>query len=435
MDGRGPVDYDAIIVGAGPAGCAAAILLGRNGLRVALLEKHTNANEYKRLCTHSIRSSAVPALRRLGLEDALVAAGAVAAVDNHWTRFGWLTDPLSADRPAHGYNIRRQALDPLMRDLAARTPGVELVLGAKAVELTRDHRGRVDGVRVARKGALERYSTSLVIGADGWKSRIADLGGLPGVEIANRRFIYFAYFTGVEVPPGQELRMWLLEPDALSVTVNDGGVVGVGGLFDKESLGLFDSGDRAETLLRMFDGVSDAPDFSTATRISEVIGTRDYPSVLRNRIAAPGVALVGDAAMVADPLVGAGIGWALQSAEWLCDAVSGPLRAGAASAVDTAARRYQRQHRARLLLHQHAAIDFSRRREFFWVLAAIYAAATADADVAARFFAVGTRNRSPLTLLAPSTLLKVAAINARRLWSGRTAGARQDHSAPESAQH
>ncbi|MFE3001806.1 NAD(P)/FAD-dependent oxidoreductase [Nocardia sp. NPDC059246] len=429
------MDYDAVVVGAGPAGCAAAILLGRNGLRVALLEKHTRADEYKRLCTHSIRSSAVPVLGRLGLEDAMVAAGAVPAVDNHWTRFGWLTDPLAADRPAHGYNIRRQTLDPLIRDLAARTPGVELVLGAKAVELTRDQRDRVDGVRVTRNGVPEHCSAPLVIGADGWKSRVADLGSLPGTEIANRRFIYFAYFTGVEVPPGQELRMWLREPDALSVTVNDGGVVGVGGLFDKESLSLFDTGDRAETLLRMFDRVPDAPDFSTATRISEVIGTRDYPSVLRKRITAPGVALIGDAAMVADPLVGAGIGWALQSAEWLCDAVGAPLRAGDVTAVDAAARRYQRQHRARLLLHQHAAIDFSRRREFFWVLAAFYAAACADADIAARFFAVGTRNRSPLTLFAPSTLLKVAALNARRLWQGGTAGDQHDHSAPEPAQH
>lgn len=408
------MEYDVVIVGAGLAGCGAAILLARNGFRVALLEAHRNAHEYKRLCTHSIRSSAVPTMRRLGIDDAVRAAGAVPAIDNHWTRFGWLTDPGADDRPAHGYNIRRQTLDPLVRDIAARTSGVDLVLGAKAVALELDGDGRAEGVTVLENGAPRHISARLVVGADGRHSRVAALAGLTARELPNRRFIYYAYYTGVEIPAGRELRTWLLEPDVLSVTLNDDGIVGVGGLFDKDGLAEFDDGDRAEALLRRFDGVADAPDFRGATRIGPVIGTRDYPSIIRDRLTAPGVALIGDAAMVTDPLVGTGCGWAFQSAEWLADAVREPLRRKDPRGIDGAARRYQRTHRTRLLLHQHAAVDFSRRREFFPILAAYYAAACADADVAARFFAVGTRNRSPLTLLAPSIVAKVLAVNIRR---------------------
>jgi len=40
---------------------------------------------------------------------------------------------------------------------------------------------------------------------------------------------------------------------------------------------------------------------------------------------APGMALVGDAALAIDPLWGVGCGWALQSAEWLADSVAPAL--------------------------------------------------------------------------------------------------------------
>ena len=39
---------------------------------------------------------------------------------------------------------------------------------------------------------------------------------------------------------------------------------------------------------------------------------------MRNPVA-PGLALVGDAALATDPLFGVGCGWAFQTAEWLAD--------------------------------------------------------------------------------------------------------------------
>ena len=59
-------DYDAAIVGASLAGCTAAILLGRAGARVALIEQRPDASAFKRICTHYIQSSAVPTLERSG---------------------------------------------------------------------------------------------------------------------------------------------------------------------------------------------------------------------------------------------------------------------------------------------------------------------------------------------------------------------------------
>lgn len=62
--------YDAVIVGGGVAGGTAALLLRQRGCSVALLEKRP-LDYYKALCTHFIQPSAVPILRRVGLDHVL----------------------------------------------------------------------------------------------------------------------------------------------------------------------------------------------------------------------------------------------------------------------------------------------------------------------------------------------------------------------------
>ncbi|WP_411111103.1 NAD(P)/FAD-dependent oxidoreductase [Streptomyces sp. c-19] len=72
-------DYDVVISAAGLAGCAAAILLARRGVRVALLERRSDPGAYKVLCTHSLTANAYPVLDELGLVPALEKAGRSAA--------------------------------------------------------------------------------------------------------------------------------------------------------------------------------------------------------------------------------------------------------------------------------------------------------------------------------------------------------------------
>jgi len=62
-------------VGASLAGSAAAILLGRAGARVALVEKRPDPSAFKRVCSHYIQSSAAATLERLGLLEEIEQAG------------------------------------------------------------------------------------------------------------------------------------------------------------------------------------------------------------------------------------------------------------------------------------------------------------------------------------------------------------------------
>src|SRR5881227_367336 len=135
--------YDAVVVGASLGGCTAATLLGRQGARVALVERHSDPEAFKRICSHFIQSSAVPTLERLGLLDEIEQAGGVRSRLRMWTRWGW-TEFDSTQLPA-AVNLRRERLDPLMRRIAAETPGVELKLGMGVDRLVSDS-GRVRGV-------------------------------------------------------------------------------------------------------------------------------------------------------------------------------------------------------------------------------------------------------------------------------------------------
>ena len=67
--------YDAVVVGGSLAGCTAAILLAREGARVALVEKQPDPAAFKRICSHYIQASGVPTLAQV--RSALDAASSV----------------------------------------------------------------------------------------------------------------------------------------------------------------------------------------------------------------------------------------------------------------------------------------------------------------------------------------------------------------------
>lgn len=400
-------EFDVVVVGSGPAGCTAAILLGRRGLKVALLESHRGADHYKRLCTHSIRSSVWPTLHRLGLDEALEQRGAVRSREHAWTRHGWVRQTPTARRREPGYNISRRALDPLLRSTAAGTPGVTLMQGARVIQLSFDHRGRVNGVLADTDGSVRRIGAALVVGADGRTSKVAELASLPGRRWRNDRFVYFAEYRNVALPAWCTTALWLMEPDAAYVFANEDDITLLVVMPAKDRLPAF-SHNREAAIVAMCADLPDGPDLSAAQRVSDIVGATDYPSITRKRIVAPGVALIGDAAMVSDPLWGNGCGWAMQSAEWLCDAVADHLMSGTAHSVDTAARRYQRRHRRSLLPRQVMNIDFSRRRRFRLVQRLFFTAAAHDPRVGDAVMAVGSGHNSPLTLARPPLLIRAA---------------------------
>jgi menaquinone-9 beta-reductase len=140
------------------------------------------------------------------------------------------------------------------------------------------------------------------------------------------------------------------------------------------------------------------PDLAGAERASKLIGALDLPNVMRPA-ARPGVALVGDAALAADPVFGVGCGWAFQSAEWLVDYTAAALIGD--GNLDGALDRYRRAFRRRLGLHHWQITDFASGRKLRENERIAFRAAAVDPAFARTIEEVVSRRRSPLLMLDP----------------------------------
>ena len=400
--------FDVVVAGASLAGCAAARFFGLAGARVALVDRRPDPAAYKVVCTHQIQRSATPTLYRLGLAPLLDERGAIKTYPEAWSPYGGLIR-FPTDVP-HGYGITRRTLDPMLRELAASTRGVELLLGQTVVGLRGDG-DRVTGLEVENPGRIRQsLDASLVVGADGRGSAVARLAQMQGRVRENRRFCYFAYWRGVQ-PQTVHPRVWFLDPEAAALFPNEDDLTLIGVVPHERDLAAFRS-DAERAYRRFVDGLPGGPDLSGAERVSKLIGSLSAPNVLRP-VTRPGLALVGDAALAADPLFGVGCGWAFQSAEWLAEETSGALLGG--QPLERALRRYRRRFLLRLVPHLAQIADYSSGRKLRANERIAFRAAAADPQVARAIEQVAGRHSSPLRLLGPTVNARIAraALSAR----------------------
>ena len=148
--GTSSPEYDAVIVGGSLAGCATAILLGpRRACGSPWSRNSPIRRPSSEICSHFIQASAVPTLERLDLLEPIVDAGGHALADSAWTEWGWIEAP--PDEAGLGVNLRREVLDPMVREAAAATPGVDLHLGLS---------GDRPAARRATRSAASRSATA-----------------------------------------------------------------------------------------------------------------------------------------------------------------------------------------------------------------------------------------------------------------------------------
>lgn len=166
-------DYDVVIIGAGPAGCAAAIACAQHGLRVAIVERLSFPRERP---GETLHPGIEPLLKQLGVMNQVQAGEFIRPFGNwvtwdkerNFTPFG-----NDADGAWSGFQIPRSILDGFLLAKAIAL-GVHALQPCHAKKVLLEN-GRVMGVQTLT-GTLSCRQLVDASGAHGWLTRQLGLG-------------------------------------------------------------------------------------------------------------------------------------------------------------------------------------------------------------------------------------------------------------------
>lgn len=340
--GRGG-DGAVVIVGGGPAGSSLAVALARAGVRATIVDRAHFPRP--KPCAEYLSPQASRVLASMGVlqeverSGAAQLAGMIVRAPNGVRVVGEFAGCSVKGFRDRGLSVRREILDEILLR-AARRAGIDVREGTHVVDLLRDSRGRVRGVRTL-KG--EELAADLVVGADGLRSIVTRRLGLAHSARWPRRYALVTHYRDVR-DIGECGEMHVERGGYVGIADVGGGLTTVALVVPSRRAKALAAGREAFLDRWLSDRPQLASRFAGAKRVSPVVATGPFASRSR-RSWSPGVALVGDAADFFDPFTGEGIYAALRGGEMLAPFVLDALGAASARDADAALAAYHRLRR------------------------------------------------------------------------------------------
>ena len=368
---------DVVVVGAGPAGAATAILLAERGHAVTLLDKA--AFPRPKICGEYLSPEAARVLDRLGVLKAVDAAGAqplhgmrITAPDGTVLDGAYPTGGRWRGYRDHALAVPREALDRILVERARALP-VDVRERHRVTGLLRDG-DRVVGVQAEDEaGARVDVGARLVVGADGRASAVAHALGLLRPHRL-QRLALIQHVSGIEGVHDRG-EIYVDPPDYSILNPVAPGLVNLSLVVPLAHARPYGGRMKAffEARIKQLRHLPARVAGMRAEGPLRVMGPLAY-HVREPRLG--GVLLAGDAAGFYDPFTGEGLFTALRSAELLAEVAHPALTrddvSAAALAPYAAARRRAFADKARVtralqlvIAHRrlaNAAAHFLRRR-------------------------------------------------------------------------
>lgn len=293
------LDYDMVVVGAGPAGSTTARYAAMNGADVLMIEKRQEIGSPVR-CGEGIGKAL---LEKIDLEpnkrwiaNEVLGARVISPNGSVVT----LTERMAGDET--GYVIYRDVFDKELAKIAAKE-GVDIMLKTSAISILKEN-GKVTGVKAKHMGRMFDIKAKVVVGADGFESQIGRWAGINtnlkpsdvetgfqyhmvGID-CDKDFSHF--YLGSYAPGGY---VWVF-PKAQGEAN-----VGIG-------LQLSKIKDRAAPKRYLDDFIKKHKELVKGKAIMQVAGAVSTCAPIEKTVD-DGIMLVGDAARQIDALTGGGI--------------------------------------------------------------------------------------------------------------------------------
>ncbi|MFP4170089.1 MAG: NAD(P)/FAD-dependent oxidoreductase [Methanomassiliicoccales archaeon] len=299
------LDYDVVVVGAGPGGSLAARHAALSGASVLMIEKRQEIGSPLR-CAEGISREW---LQEAGIRtddrwvsNSVSGAKLVSPCGNQF----YVDEKMAGNEV--GVVLERHLFDKAMAADAARA-GAEIMLKTPAVDLIKEN-GEVKGVRAMSNGEPLKITARCVVGADGFESQVGRWAGLDtslkqsditscfqyrltNIETESD---YTEFFVGSAAPGGY---VWIFPKDECTANV------GLGIQLSK----LREPGE----VRRYLDRFIASNDRLKDGQPLEAVGGAVSVSPPLDRTTTDGLMLVGDAARMIDSITGGGIAHACLS--------------------------------------------------------------------------------------------------------------------------